>query len=460
MSQSITSERSASLRQRASTRSWAVTVARDDRDRRIVLWILLILLFRQTLAGPIRAYVPFLWYIPDFAMLVGFGVLIYQAARDKVVPLLVFCGLLSLVFIYSTMSNSLVAVSLQARQAGYLILAALAGIGIRRGNTTVTKAIAISGGIAILGVYYDYIFGVPWANAIFDGLLQTKEVAREWWGAAGMRRLSGFGLSSTDTSVIIAVGALSFCALTRSQLRLTSAVYAAAAVHTLLLTTQKATAGWLVIVLVLAYAVPIAFPRRDGFSSAPLLRMLGLAGLAGCILIPAIFFGVRLGQDLDIHAPTLDQRMADVWPTVIPKLWAFPQLIAGYGLGGVGHTATIPGLETVDNMFLYTALSVGMPLTLAIFGAFAYGLWKAPMRDAMDFAALAIASLVILNGITANILAAGGVGSMYLGLAAGILLRPTRRSAPSGPTGEAPSSTPSGSGRRRRRRSSSSQSAG
>ena len=420
-------DQSTSPSRRRAVRSWSIEVARDERSRSIVLGILLVLLFRQTIAAPIRAYVPFFWYIPDVFMLGAFLILIYVGAKERVLAMLIFTGFVLILVGYAMVANPIVDVVLQARQVGYVILAAFAGMGIRRGNQFIAKAIVVAGGLAILGVYYDYLIGVPWANAVFEGALQTKEVSREWWGNGGERRLSGFGLASTDTAVVIAVGALTMCAVTQSRIRIASALFAAAAVHTLLLTTQKATAAWLVIVLLVAYAVPLLMPRRNSFGSAPFLRILAVGGLCACILVPMIFFGARLGQDFSVNAPTLDQRTSEVWPAAIPMLGQFPQLLLGYGLGAVGQTATIPSLALVDNMFLFIALMVGAPLTLLIFAVSAYGLWKAPMRDPLDFSALAMAALLILNGITANMVGTGGVGSMFLGMAIGILLRPTRR---------------------------------
>lgn len=433
-------------------RTWSIELARDERAKAVIQWTFLILVYRQVIAAPIRAFVPFAWYIPDLGVGVGFAAIIYLGLRNRVVPLVVATALTALFVLYALMLHPLGAVALAVRNVAYVMLAVFAGIGVRRGDRLLINGIAIGGAISILGVYYDHFFEVPWSDAVFSGVLQTAEVSRQWWGGGGIRRLSGFGISSTDTAVLIAVGALAMCGITQSRIRIVSALYAAAAVHTLILTTQKATAGWLFLVLLLAYIAPLLRFRMSGFQSANLLRMLGIAGLIGCILVPPIFFGMRLGVEFKVEADSLDERMAEVWPAVIPMLWSFPETLIGYGLGGVGQTATNESLATVDNMFLYMALNLGVPLTLVIFGMSAWAFLKTSIRDAVDFSALTIASILVLNGITANIWGAGGIGSIYLGFAIGCLMRPTRRSSAEA---EPAAETDASPRRRRRRRSSS-----
>jgi hypothetical protein len=431
-------------------RQWSTELARDERAKKIIQWALLVLIFRQAIAAPIRAYAPVVWYLPDIGVGIGFAAMVYLGLRNRVVAFLALTGLILALIVYSLMLNPVGAVALSARNFAYVVLAVLAGIGVRRGDQTMTVGIAVAGGIAILGIYYDYLFEVPWAGAVFSGVLQTGDVAREWFGG-GVRRLSGLGIASTDTAVIIAVGALACCALTESRIRVVSAIYAAAAVHTLLLTTQKATAGWLFVVLAVAYVAPLLRFRASGFQSAPVLRWLGIAGLLGAILVPPLFLNIRFGEMMSVEAETLDMRTALIWPAVIPMLWSIPQAIIGYGMGGVGQTATIEALHTVDNMFLYTALTLGLPLTLAIFALGVRAFQKASVRDATDFSALAMATIVVLNGITANVLATGGVAGIYLGFAIGCLLRPTRRSRSETAPDPVPDAEPSGRRRRRRR---------
>lgn len=410
-----------------SVRNWSVSVAREDRTRNVAMWLFLVLLFRTTIAAPIRAFVPILWYIPDFLMLAAFAVLFTYGLRYSVLKTISPVSLLAVLIVYALLNNSFVAVALQTRQIGYVLLACLVGMGVRSNSQTVSRAIVILGAVAIVGIYWDYFFRVPWAGAVFSGALQPAEVAREWWSAAGERRLSGLGIASTETSAIIAVGCITACSHIRN--RLLGVLYCILAVHTLLLTTQKATAGW-VIVLVAVYYLPTLFSRRGGRPNAlPLLilKTLAITGLVGCVLVPLMMYQVRLSDLFGVAAPTLDQRTAEVWPTIIPMLLSFPQFLLGYGMGAVGGTATDARLFLCDNMFLYLALNFGVPIALAIFLTGGFALWKAPLRSDRDSYALAVAALLILNGITANVLGAGGVNGTYLGFAIGLLLRPKPR---------------------------------
>ncbi|WP_132909514.1 hypothetical protein [Sphingomonas sp. BK235] len=404
-------------------------MARDERARAIVVAIFLSLVFRNTMAAPIRAYAAPLWYVPDLFVLIGFGALTYVGARERVIPWLVFTGLFVLLIVYGVVNNPPLDVLMQGRQVAYVVLAAFAGIGVRHGNQLLARAIVVAAAVAIIGIYWDNFFKVPWSGAAFEGALRTAGVARDW-SANGVRRLSGFGLASGDTSILISAGAIAMCGLTRNRLTIVSAIFAALAVHTVLLTTQKATAGWLMITLFAAFVTPLINFKREGFASAKFLRVLGMSGLIGCILVPILFSGVRFSELLSVQAPTLDQRMNDVWPVAMSYLLRFPQALLGYGLGAIGEVARVDDLVMIDNMFLFTALLVGIPLALLLFGFTLYAFWTAAIRDAVDYTALALATLLVLNGITANIIASGGVGSMFLGMSFGLLLRPTRRSAP------------------------------
>ena len=408
-------------------RNWSVSLAREDRTRNIAMWLFVVLLVRTTIAAPIRAYVPFLWYVPDFLMLIAFAALFVYGVRYSIVKTLIFVSVLGILIAYALLNNAFVDVALQTRQIGYILLACLVGMGVRSSSQAVARAIVLLGIIAIIGVYWDYLFQVPWAGAVFSGALQAREVAREWWSSGGVRRLSGFGISSTDTSAIIAVGCLTACSLLRS--RFLGIAYCVLAVHTLLLTTQKATAGWVIVMVGVYYAPKVFSLRRGRDHAAPMfiLKTLAVVGLIGCVMIPLITYQIRLSDMFGFAAPTLDQRTAEVWPTVIPMLLSFPQFLLGYGMGAVGGTATDARLLLCDNMFLFVALNFGVPIALATFLAGGVALWKTPLRADRDAYALAVAALLILNGITANVLGAGGVNGTYLGFAIGLLLRPKPR---------------------------------
>ncbi|MBW6531659.1 hypothetical protein KZ820_13020 [Sphingomonas sp. RRHST34] len=411
----------------SSFRGWSVGVASGERVRRVVTWVTIVLIFRQTFAAPIRAFAPFLWYVPDVLMAGALLAIAATGMRDKIVSVLVSVAALSVLVVYSLLSNSGFAVALAVRGLGYILLAFFAGLGVRRGDKLLPVALVAAAAISIAGVYYDALFTVPWAGMTFEGFGGSADAARQW-SADGGRRLSGLGIASTDTSVIIAAGTLVFLGLTQNRLRPASALFCVAAVHALLLTTQKATAGWLIITVLTAYVAPLVGFRRAGFHASALLRPLGALGLAASMLVPPIFAGVDFSAALRVNAATLDQRMVEVWPRVLPHLFDVPQMLLGFGLGGIGATGARPDLAMIDNMFLYVALTLGLPATLALFAIAARALLATPLRDGVDFSALALVTLLALNGITANIVVAGAVGSVFLGYAVGCLLRPLRRS--------------------------------
>ena len=77
---------------RASFRGWSTDVARGELVRTIVAWMAIILIYRQTLAAPIRAFVPILWYVPDVLMALTLVTIAGAGMRNKVIPVLVSVG--------------------------------------------------------------------------------------------------------------------------------------------------------------------------------------------------------------------------------------------------------------------------------------------------------------------------------------------------------------------------------
>jgi|GEM_PF-3768430 len=408
---------------KASFGRWSAEVARDNRARAVVTWVAIILIFRQTLAAPIRAYVPALWYGADLLMGLALLVVVAMGLRSRVISVLVAVGLVGLLVTYSAILNTPFAAATGIRGLGYILLAYFAALGMRRSGSPLPLALVAAAIISMIGVYWEDFFHVPWAGIQFEGVGGTADVSRQWT-SDGVRRLSGFGIGSTDTSIIIAAGTLVFFGLTRNRVRISNLAFCAVAVHTLILTTQKATAAWLIITALAAYISPIIAFRLNGFQAARVLKPLGIAGLVLCIAVPPLFAGVEFGHMFGLNTPTLDQRMDEVWPGVMPYIFKFPQILLGYGLGGIGPFASNPSLSMVDNMFLFTALSIGLPLTIALFLIAARAIWAVRVRDGVDFSALAIVTLLILNGITANIVVSGAVASIFLGYGIGCLLRP------------------------------------
>lgn len=402
-------------------------IVRESRGKLLLVATVLILLFRQTFAAPIRAYMGALWYIPDLLLGVGLLAFIYLAAKSKI-QVLLWVGLAFILLItLSLLMNPPVEVAVSARQVLYLFMAVLCGYIGSQGRAQINMAVIALALVAIAGVYLDHFTKVPWADARFAGALNTVDVSREWWGEGGERRLAGFGLASTDTSVIIAAGVLVMLGTSIGRIKLWQILVFAAAVYAIVLTTQRSTA--LAFSLVSLFLITATFARVviEPRTLVKLLKITTLVALVTAVLAPVFLYGWN-PSDLGVSAPTLQQRTTEVWPTVIGHLLQSVQTLFGYGFGSVGETAVFEDLKLVDNAFLYATVNFGLVGALVMFAWAGLSVSRARIWDTEDVTALAVICLCAINGITANIIAAGGVATIYVGIAIGILSRPRRRS--------------------------------
>jgi len=399
---------------------------RHPYARNIIVLTFLILVLRQTMAAPLRAFAPFMWYVPDLLAAVAVLSCIYIGLYKKIVPMIVFFLFFGLFFMLSLLQNPLDSVALSTRQVAYLGIAVLAGYIGQQGRQFVVSALAGMAVIGIIGVAYDYFFVVPWRGMMFSGALATKAVAREWWSSGGQRRLAGFGLSSADTSVVIACGIIFLSAATAARARTFFYVLYAPAVWAMLATTQKATCAAFIFVTAIALATRFSLGGdRNGAKAGAIYKLIAVTAIIVSVLAPIALYKMNLGS-LAAKAPTLNQRLNEVWPTVIDKLVSSPAALWGYGFGSGADTATIPAFQLVDNIFLFSVVNFGLVVTLIIFYWACLSVVRLKIGDLEALGGMGVITLLAINGITANVVASGGLGSLLLGFAIGLVSRPVR----------------------------------
>lgn len=403
----------------------AAEFAREQRAKSLLLTVFLILVGRQVVAAPIRAYAPVLWYIPDFISAAGVAAVVYLALRKMITPLVVFIALFIAMAGMSLISNPLESVALSMRQIIYFILAVLTGYVGTKGRSLACKVLVAFAVVAIIGVAYDDLIGAPWQGLLFEGVLDTRAVSREWWSSGGVRRIAGFGLSSGDTAVAIACGMILLAAATSARSRIAFWVLLGPSIWAILATTQKATCGAYLLVVLVMIGMRLVDPKHYLERTSVILRSIALAALVMTIVAPFLLYGRRLG-DLGLPVETLDMRTAEVWPTVIPYLFGSVRVLVGFGFGGAGQSAPAEELLILDNMFLFTTATVGVIIALAGFLLVMRAVARVQARDGDSLGGLGIICLLCINGITANIVAAGGLGSLYLGFAIGLVSKPVR----------------------------------
>jgi hypothetical protein len=408
-------------------------IVRDSRAKLLLVATVLVLLFRQSIAAPIRAYVPSAWYLPDLLLGVGLLAFVYLAAKSRIQVLLWASLAFGVLIGLSLLTNPPVSVAVSARQVLYLFMAVLCGYIGSQGRAQINKSIIALALIATAGVYLDHFIRVPWAGMRFSGALDTVDVSREWWGEGGTRRLAGFGLASTDTSVIIAAGMLVMLGTSIGRIRMWQLGAFAAAVYAILLTTQRSTAIAFSAVSLLLITATFSRALIDPRSLIKVLKVATIAALVTAVLAPVFLYGFK-PSDLGISAPTLQQRTSEVWPTVIAHLVSSVQTFFGFGFGAVGETGGVESFRLVDNAFLYATISFGLFGAIAMFAWAGLSVARARIWDTEDVTALAVICLCAINGITANVIAAGGVATVYVGIAIGTLSRPRRKSQVEAPT--------------------------
>ena len=403
----------------------AAEFARERRAGSLLLAAFLFLVGRQVMAAPVRAYAPFLWYIPDLISAVGVAAVVYLALRKMITPLVVFLVVFIALAGLSLISNPIESVALSMRQIIYFILAVLTGYVGTEGRSLACKVLVAFAVAAIIGVAYDDLIGVPWQGLLFEGVLDTKAVSREWWSSGGVRRIAGFGLSSGDTSVAIACGMILLAAATSTRPRIAFWALLAPSIWAILATTQKATCGAYLLVVLVMVGMRLIDTKHYLERTSVALRTIALAALVMTMIAPFVLYGQRLG-DLGLPVETLDMRTAEVWPTVIPYLFGTMRVLVGFGFGGAGDLAQAKELLLIDNMFLFTTATVGVIIAIAGFLLVMRAVARVQVRDRDSLGGLGIICLLCINGITANIVAAGGLGSLYLGFGIGLVSKPVR----------------------------------
>lgn len=412
--------------EQASSRLAVAQYVRHPYARNTIVLTFLILVLRQAMAAPVRAFVPVLWYVPDLITAVAVCCCIYIGLYKKIVPMIIFLMFFGLFFILSLLQNPLDSVALSTRQVVYLAIAILAGYIGQQGRQFVVTALGAMAVVAIVGVAYDYLFVVPWRGMLFSGALATKAVAREWWSSGGQRRLAGFGLSSADTSVIIACGVIFLSAVQTARGRLFFYLLYAPAVWAMLATTQKATCAAFIFVTAIALATRLSLGGdRDGAKAGAIYKIIAITAIIVSVLAPIALYQMDLGS-LAAKAPTLNQRINEVWPSVINKLVSSPAALWGYGFGAGADTATIPDFQLVDNIFLFSVINFGVVVTIILFSWSCFSIVRLKIGDLEALGGMGVITLLTINGITANVVASGGLGSLLLGFAIGLVSRPMR----------------------------------
>jgi hypothetical protein len=380
------------------------------------------ILARETFAAPIRAYIPQAWYAFDalivFAIAMGFFACAPRFPRSAILSATVII----IATTYSLQQNSPLSTAFSLRYISYfiapIILVVLArGIGARFTNVVILLGIAAS-----IGVLVDDVAGFQWGTQTFSGILGERVIAREWWLQTGIRRLSGFGISSTNTAHMIACVGLLCLPLLAQRSRLIALIAAALFLWAAYLTQQRASLAWFAILMTLSMALPLYRPAaRTSFSS---LKVAISIAIVTMIAAPFALRGIDIGSIFGTAGQSLRERTFVVWPNAIDTISTGFALVVGKGVGSIGELSVHPALRAPDNMFLNMAAMFGFPVAIALCAGLFLIAIRANMKNAVQLGSIAVATFIVLNGATANMVLSA-VPMTFLGLAvASLALRP------------------------------------
>lgn len=283
-------------------------------------------------------------------------------------------------------------------------------------------AVLSLGVAASIGVLADDIIGFQWGAQTFSGILGERIIAREWWLQTGVRRLSGLGISSTNTAHMIVCVGLLCLPLLALRSRLIALVAAALFLCAAYLTQQRASLAWFAVLMTLSLALPLYRPAaRISFSS---LKVAISVAIALMIAAPFALSGVDIGSIFGTAGQSLRERTFVVWPSAVDAISSGPSLLAGKGVGSIGELSVHPALRAPDNMFLNMAAMFGFPVAMALCAGLFLLAIRADMKNAVQLGSIAVATFIVLNGSTANMVLSA-VPMTFLGLAVASLgLRP------------------------------------
>lgn len=218
----------------------------------------------------------------------------------------------------------------------------------------VTAAFLITASAVLVNAFFE----MPWAGTSFSSATGDVNVSREWT-SGGVKRIAGFGRSSTETAALLAL--LSTPLLFASQLATYKKVtiYFATLALIALTTTKGALIGWFVIGLL------SMFLRSPEKSKTPYISAAAITAFG--ILLPAAIYAydLRAGISGDFWwlLSSFADRINRMWPGALENTQLYGNLILGRGLGGIGFPQMFgEGLRfnSADSVALYLYANFGI----------------------------------------------------------------------------------------------------
>lgn len=386
----------------------------------------LALMARLAFGAIIRVYGGPLWYLPDGMAALSLALYFIVCLRQKRMAFVFTIVLLFIWIVLSLFVQTTPMVLFGLRLTMVMLIGFLVGLHPHRHSRFVQRMLLLFCFLAVVGVLYDEYVGFNWGDVSFEGAFGSTTISQQWWLADGTRRVSGFGISSTTTSMFLATGFLMIAVQNSRRMMFLCLLLVLPVAYSIWLTQQRATTAWFGALCLLSFIIPVLFGSPTNITSIRVLRLATLSALLICLLAPFLLYKIDLGAIFGHNAPSLRDRTFNVWPAAIAYIFSDFTLFFGAGLGSITNAASIGISEgmVVDNMFLCLTTLIGAS---SLFVWFWVGqlIWRAEVLRPISAAALSISALMLFNGITAGILV-GESGIIVVGYAVGLLMASSR----------------------------------
>lgn len=244
-----------------------------------------------------------------------------------------------------------------------LILAVLAEPAFAQLRERLVPYAAILWLCVAIGVAYDYMADVPWADLIYQIGGVSIQASRSWATMLGTERVAGFSRASFDAANQLIFLALPWVIMGRRK-SLSAIIWVATGLLVVLTTTKRAVGVYVLLTLLLALIGP-------GVVSGKLKRLVGVTCPAFVALIgialPASTIFINYGRFVDGATPVLLtsflDRLTSTWPDALALLADHGNVLLGRGIGGIGVSQSFfePLIYSpADNLYVYLYVSFGI----------------------------------------------------------------------------------------------------
>lgn len=345
-----------------------------------------------------------LFYIPKLLLIIS---CFYNASFLRVKHSIVLVATLFFYCLYTTLvsQNIFQSIYFLSVISAFLFLLSYKSVVDRFARNSTLLWILLLGNLA--GLIYEMNFEPLWRGMIVGVGNKGVEISR-YWTSSGVIRYSGFSKASFELAAWVCL--LAALLLNKNSFKgIQSAIVICVASYIIYASNTKVLIVTLSLVFLFYGLINRVLPRNFD-------KILPLAAISIVILLPIlslIGFANAINQSLTSNIfSSFVIRFEDTWPNSFALLRDLITQLFGLGLGGIGSVQAKlqPDLYSPgDNLFVYLYCTFGL-FSIVVFGYLFYIILRSNY-DALYYRA--ILTLVLLFGVTANVIESSGAMIMF-----------------------------------------------